>query len=163
MDCRQCSDNLTAFLDGELDAADLERVQSHLAACLSCSEELTGLRETTGFVESHCRNLEPRPESWRLIRSRIGEAQAPSASLGSLFSRFRWATAFTVIAAIFAFGYVQYQQVQKKNLDRYISQYIEERKSQITRQLTVESPYEGNPFMEARATVIENPFLSEGR
>ena len=44
MDCRQCTENLTAYLDGELSAADSAQMRSHLEICDSCTAELRGIR-----------------------------------------------------------------------------------------------------------------------
>ncbi len=163
MDCKQYSENLTAFLDGELSPSDTKEIQSHLLACASCSEELRSLRSAADFIESHHRNLIPQPGSWNLVRARITETNAAREPHISIFHRFRWAMVMMALVAIFAFGYTQYQQTQRRSLDRYISQYMLQRESQIDRQSPAVDPYEGNPFMEAKATVIGNPFLSEER
>ena len=73
MDCKQCTEDLTAYLDGELSPADSAQVQSHLAACASCADELRSFQEAADFVESHKREL--KPASWimeRCARSDIG-------------------------------------------------------------------------------------------
>jgi hypothetical protein len=56
-----------------------------------------------------------------------------------------------------ALGYMQYQQIQRQSLDRYITQYIQQRESQIRVQA------ENNPFMEANSVFDGNPFRSEDR
>jgi hypothetical protein len=78
------------------------------------------------------------------------------------------------VIAAFALGYIQYQQVQRKNLDTYISRYMLERETWIKTQshmvvtgteanAQVENPYAGNPFLEIKATAADNPFQSEDR
>ena len=163
MDCKQCAEDLTAFLDGELKPADSEQVRHHLRACISCSEELASPREAADFVESHRRNLEPRPESLNLLRARIHDLNATPVSRFSLFGRLRWALAAMAVLAIFTFGYIQYQQIQQKNLEMYISRYERERQLRIIQLQTIGNPYQGNPFIEVKATVFENPFRAEGR
>ena len=44
--CRQAVALMTAYLDGELDARDRARLESHLADCPHCSEYLAQLRVT---------------------------------------------------------------------------------------------------------------------
>jgi anti-sigma factor RsiW len=163
MECKQYSENLTTFLDGELSPADSEQIQSHLRVCPSCSEELQDLRETAEFLESHHRELVPKPGSWNLVRARIGETSAARFSPASIFARYRWSMAVLAVAAILAFGYTEYRQIQERNFERYVAQYMQERESQIIRQSTPENPYANNPFLEVKATVIRNPFVSEDR
>lgn len=172
MDCKQCAENLTAYLDGELSAADSERVQSHLGFCPTCSEELRGLRETVNFVESHNCILEPRIGSWNLVRARIIAEQPVSPSGFWGFNRWRFAMATLAIVAAFALGYLQYQQTQRKNLDRYISEYVQEREAQRKTHLGLigadfgsrsENLSGDNPFVSIKATVAGNPFRLEDR
>jgi anti-sigma factor RsiW len=163
MDCKQCAEDLTAFLDGELSRTDSEQVQSHLRTCESCSEESESLRESAAFIELYSRNLDPRPESWNLVRARIHERAVVPAHRFPTFNRFRWALAAMAFIAVLALGYTQYQLIQRKNLDRYISQYVRERPSLLIQSLASENPYQGNPFMEIQSTITENPFRSEDR
>jgi len=172
MDCRECAENLTAFLDGELNASDSEQVRRHVNSCASCAEELRTLRETVSFVESHRRELEPRPGSWNLVRARISSegVRAPARFFG--FGRWQTAAAALAVCAVLAAGYVQYQQIQKRNLDGYIAQYLRERAARGAAQIArwdaaantkIEIPYANNPFTEIRATLTDNPFRSEDR
>jgi anti-sigma factor RsiW len=163
MDCKQCSENLTAFLDGELSSADSGRIESHIRICPACSEELQSLREAAEFLESHHRDLLPSPGSWSLVRARINETGPVPFPRASIFNRFRWAMVVLAVVAILAFGYTEYQHIEERNFERYIAQYMQKRETQIIRQATTKNPYESNPFLEVQATVIENPFLSEGR
>jgi anti-sigma factor RsiW len=163
MECRKCSENLTAFLDGELSSAESGQIQSHLRLCPSCSKELQSLREAEEFCASHHREIMPNPGSWNLVRARLSETSAIPVSRASIFSRFRWAMAILAVVAIFAFAYTEYQQIQERNFERYVSQYMQQRKSQIVRQSTSQNPYGNNPFLEVEETVIENPFRSEDR
>ena len=172
MDCKQCAEELTAFLDGELDAADSEQVRSHLDACASCSDELQSLQETSDFVTSHGRELEPRDGSWNLVRARIMSENMLVPSRSWFTGRWRVALATLAVCAALVFGYMQYQQIQKKNLDGYISQYMKERESRIRADTVltgtemnqqVENPYANNPFIEVKASVTDNPFRSEAQ
>ncbi len=172
MDCKQCSEDLTAFLDGELNKADSEQVRLHLGACVSCSEELHSLRETTEFVESHNRKLEPDAASWNLVRARIATPDTVPSPGFWILNRRRLALATLAIVAAFAAGYMQYEQAQKKNLDKYISEYVQQRDAQLKAQPVndwgdinspTENPYADNPFIETKADTADNPFRSEDR
>ena len=172
MDCKQCAEELTAFLDGELSKADSERVKFHLGACVSCSEELRSLQETTQFVESHNRNLEPGAASWNLVRARIAAPDIASPVGFWALNRRRLALATLAIMAAFAAGYMQYEQIQRKNLDKYITEYVQQRDAQLKAQPAnawgdinspTENPYADNPFIEIKANTADNPFRSEDR
>jgi anti-sigma factor RsiW len=162
MDCTQCAEELTAFLDGELSAADAERIKSHLRTCIPCSEEARSLQEVGDFVESNSRVLDPRPESWNMVRARIYRETPESDSRGWAIHRWRFAMAALALLAALVIGYQQYTGVQQRNLDRYISQYVRERESRRT-QAQNDGPDTYNPFMEVKVTVSENPFRSEDR
>jgi hypothetical protein len=168
MDCRQCGENLTAYLDGELSRTDLEQVRNHLGACIACADELRWLQESAAFIQSHVQELNPRPELWNLVRARISTtASLPMRRHFMLFS-WRFAAAALTIFAIFAAGYLQYQQSEKKSLNQYISRYIKEREARRQPQTMAantennrrsEIPYEENPFLEVSASLVDNPFM----
>jgi hypothetical protein len=168
MDCRRCAEDLTAFMDGELSAEDAWQVRAHLDSCTSCAGELRSLQESADFIESHRNELDLRAGSWNLVRARISTAD--SSSPNRFFSLNRLRMAMAALAIIAALGYLQYQQVQRRNLDRYISQYLEERKAhgQARAALadsnpTIVIPYADNPFIEVNATLADNPFRLEDR
>jgi anti-sigma factor RsiW len=155
MDCTHCTEYLTAFLDGELSDADSRQVRFHLQSCASCTEELQSLREVGAFVASHNHELELRPESWNLVRARIHE---PTIAAPSRFWGFHWrqiTIATAAVVAALSLGYMQHRQIQRQDLDRYITQYVREREAQIRVQA------ENNPFMEVNSVFEGNPFRSE--
>jgi len=43
-------DNLSAYLDGELDAREKDRIEKHLRECAICQRELAGLRQTVALL-----------------------------------------------------------------------------------------------------------------
>lgn len=66
-------DRLSEYLDGELDVAERERLEAHLAGCEECSSTLEQLRR----VVARARNVEDRPPTtdlWPGIAARIGAA-----------------------------------------------------------------------------------------
>jgi anti-sigma factor RsiW len=172
MDCARCIEELTAFLDGELNPADSERVRSHLDTCASCTDELRSLREAADFVESHQRELELRPGSWNLVRARISAMDSPSPFRFLAPNRWRIAMASLAIIAALGIGYIQYHQVQRRSLDKYIAQYMRDRRAQQPARpvfsdfragFKSEDSRARNPFAEFRTTITDNPFRLEDR
>lgn len=173
MDCKECTDQLSAFLDAEMSPREAEQIKSHLSACKSCADEWASLRDSREFIEYHARDLEPRPEAWNLVRARI-TADAPASSPFHFFALNRWRVAMATLLLIAVAGtsYLQYQQNQRKTLDKYISQYIQEREARWQARTVLAdtqagaafdeaNPYADNPFLEIKATVSDNPFRSE--
>ncbi len=183
MDCQRCMDDMTAYMDGELEGAVAEDMRDHLTKCLPCQAEYQDLKDSTAMVVEHAGELEPVPEIWNNLRNRIAEMPPPSRSLSPF--RFlvvnRWAAAVTTVAATIALAlgtwtYVQYQQSQS-DLESSLSGYVRIRT--ITeryhgRQLTdankssINMNYFGpnemrNPFAEIRPVSLTNPFKSEER
>jgi hypothetical protein len=170
MDCKQCTENLTAFLDGELQASNSSEMRLHLDICPSCADELRSLKEAADYIKSHYRDLKPRLESWNMIRARLSSTD--SSSWFHFFAPNRWriAMASLAIVAALGIGYLQYQQFQTRNLENYIAQYIHDREADSQSQSIqlnaeansqIEIPYADNPFIEISAASAENPFSSE--
>lgn len=44
---------LSAYADGELDAASTQRVEQHIASCTACADEIRSLRETSRMLKSY--------------------------------------------------------------------------------------------------------------
>ncbi len=180
MECPECCDNLTAYLDGELADSLVERMKRHLEECEACHAEFRDLRESSDFIVRNARALEPVPEIWNNLRSRIAEMPPPGGSFG--FFRFlvlnRWKAAVatiaaTVVLAVGLWGYLQYQQSQRE-LASYMSEYIQKRAIQESMHdlrsngatgnpSSVLQGYPDNPFVNVRPVSFDNPFRSEDR
>ena len=184
MDCRQCNEDLTAFIDGELGGSGAEKMQQHLDKCPPCRVEFRELKDSAVFVEANSCTLEPVPEIWNNLRSRIAEMPSPSGSSG--FFRFlvinRWSTAAATLAATVLlamglwWGYL-YRQPSRAALEAYMNEYIQGRmadesahSAQIAeadrnpwRADLVQAAYHGNPFASDRPEAIQNPFQTEAR
>jgi hypothetical protein len=170
MNCQECSENLTAFLDGELQSSDSTPMRLHLETCPSCADELRSLEKAADFIESNHEELEPRLESWNLVRARLSVSDPPARFHFFAPNRWRMAMASLAIAAALGIGYLQYQQIQRRNLENYITQYMQDREASSPVQSIerdagsnsqLEIPFTDNPFMEIKATSAENPFGSE--
>lgn len=48
-ECKVILDNISAYLDSELDSTACDAIERHCQACLTCAALVTGLRETVGL------------------------------------------------------------------------------------------------------------------
>jgi negative regulator of sigma E activity len=183
MDCRECRDDLTAYLDGEIPDSVAEQMRRHLEECRPCHAEYRDLRDSASFVELHAGEIEPAPEMWNNLRARIAEMPAPTGSFGifRLLVMNRWAAATVTLAAmvVLAFGlwgYMQHQQSERE-LESYMNEYIEMRtimerlhNLQMTEAQgdpavieSIGSSQMENPFASIRPVSFDNPFRAEGK
>lgn len=67
--CRTILTNISAYLDGELDATACDAIEHHCQTCASCADLVNGLRETVGL----CRRAAsvPLPDA---VRERARES-----------------------------------------------------------------------------------------
>ena len=79
MNCERCQTELEDFLYGELAASQSAALRAHLAACAVCAEARNALeRENELFAQYYEQTaLEPAPEIWEAIRTRI-QAEPPA-------------------------------------------------------------------------------------
>ena len=172
MDCKRCMENLTAYSDGELSPVDSAQVRSHLDVCASCAVELRSFQAASSFVASHASELELRSQSWDAICARISATGSRSPFAFLILKRWSGALATLTVVMAVAFGYLWYQQVQRKGLDEYISQYVKMREAGRTFGLMTSNsglpfqsgnPVANNPFIEVKPAHDTNPFRSEDR
>ncbi len=168
MDCRQCAENLTAFLDRELSSTEAEHVQDHVRGCAHCADELRSLQESAGFIQMHALELKLRPDSWHMVRARISTMDSLPAHRRFMPFGWRIATAALALVVFSSVGYIKYQQIERKSLDQYISRYIQERAEHRQLQSVLASHnssgrnqmlYADNPFVEIQAAGVDNPFI----
>lgn len=96
---------LSAYIDGEVTREESARVEHHIAACQSCSNELASLRWTVELL--HAVPAIPVPRSF-VVRPIDLEPRGtqPGLTLPSwLVTGLQWATVATAILAILVFGY----------------------------------------------------------
>jgi hypothetical protein len=72
MQCSEMQENLSAYLDGELDPGEEAALKSHLEGCESCRKEFESLRSTVELVRSV-----PRVQAPAVLKQRLTSA-APS-------------------------------------------------------------------------------------
>lgn len=69
MECSQIQENLSAYLDGELDPGEEAELKSHLEGCETCRSELESLRSTVKLVRSV-----PRVPAPTVLKQRLTSA-----------------------------------------------------------------------------------------
>ena len=72
---RSLRDQLSAYIDGELDASAAERLESHLSGCGRCRQEMEQLRATVAALQG-LPAVEP-PRSFTLSRDEAGDIYDP--------------------------------------------------------------------------------------
>jgi len=184
MDCELCSGELSAYLDQELSETRAAQLIKHVQSCNHCAADLERLRQAKVLVENHIGELELRPEIWQSVRTRIAGMEAPDPSAGFfsfLFaSRWRAAAATAVVALALAVGLWQFLQFRqaRKDLQQYMSDYIQARQTQGQAQQLpgaemagnasnadmVHIRYMDNPFVFNQSEDFQsNPFRTEDR
>jgi anti-sigma factor RsiW len=68
-DCKAILDNISAYLDGELDSTACDAIERHCQGCLTCAALVNGLRETVGL----CREAASVPLP-RAVRQRARDS-----------------------------------------------------------------------------------------
>ncbi len=165
--CIRCANELSAYLDGELPAAERARVEAHVEACAPCAAELAELSRSAALVESGTRMLEVDPALWHNLRVRVAslprQPERP-AWLEFLAGR-RWLAAPAAVAAVavIAFSVWLYQDRTgaERDLARYMNDYIKARET--TGEIPGFTLASGNPFVQVSETSFSNPFRSEVR
>ncbi len=176
MDCQQCNEAISAYIDNELSVPEAREIELHLESCPPCAEELESLRESARFIEAHMRPPELRPEIWRGVQTRVSAMKAPSSAwdFSSFLLANRWviATATLVLAAAIGIGYLSHLRNQESRLalQQYMNQYIQNREElerlqlemrMLPGPLAVKYITPDNPFTPASKVSFQNPFRSE--
>ncbi len=181
MDCKNCVDDLTAYLDGELDGTRSNQIKTHIQACPACLGELQGLERSLRLVESNIEEIEPKPEIWDGLVSRIAAQQAQHRPVGffQLLVSHRWTAATATLAASIVlaaggWGLWNHHQAEQA-VRRYMDEYVQLRAHQeeirlaatadagaaVESAVEAHAEYADNPFVDIEAPEIENPFRSE--
>ncbi|MGC8782707.1 MAG: anti-sigma factor family protein, partial [Anaerolineae bacterium] len=64
------SEELSAYLDGQVRPAERRRIEAHLAGCAACRRELASLRQTVALVRALPRV--PVPRAFTLSQAQVG-------------------------------------------------------------------------------------------
>ncbi|GAB4253416.1 MAG: hypothetical protein Kow00109_29070 [Acidobacteriota bacterium] len=167
MDCRSCTEALTALIDQELSEIEQDEVMRHIAACASCREEYESLLETTRFAAS-LPFLEVPAALWSTIQQRLeGEgAEALRVPWWAWFTQRPWipVSAAAGLALLLAGGAVFFDQPDP--LESQYRQFIELREQTLRQHWDVLRNRERlqqlrtlrNPFSVPVSLSNSNPF-----
>ncbi|MBN2198737.1 MAG: zf-HC2 domain-containing protein [Candidatus Aminicenantes bacterium] len=115
MKCRVARKNISAYLEGTLDAERLSALENHLASCADCRALLDDLREIAGQAKNLA-PLDPPDKVWFKIRAELRERRAAAAAGPGLVRAparprfgFRFALASTAALLVVAAGLVVFQ------------------------------------------------------
>lgn len=176
MNCKECTENLSAFLDEELSAVARLEIEAHVSACPSCGRELASLEKSAAFVEEQMEELRPPPALWTSLEGRIRSLGAPTLRSFSSFTRSRWFEAGVAAAAALVLAVAAWPLLESRRADAelqaYMAQYVEARNSLEQVHRLERSPmserqhpeFSENPFItDAEMPESGNPFTGDGQ
>jgi hypothetical protein len=82
MSCHEWTDRFDDFLDGRLDATEIEDLRAHVAGCPSCAGELASIRDLKDLAAALPSSLEPSRDLWPGIEARISDAKVVRSRFG---------------------------------------------------------------------------------
>jgi anti-sigma factor RsiW len=167
MNCRSCSEALTALLDNELALDEQEIVQSHLSGCPECKKEYDSLHRASRLTE----RVEPvpfNPALWNRIQSEISaQRSGPMAFVRTLFLplwRPAMVAAGALLIALLLFVSFPSSSIDPA-LEEEFTQFMKEREaiSLENRRILFEPRANrdhrgGNPFVSRVSYERSNPF-----
>jgi len=178
MDCLKCLEDLTPYLDDELDDKSRDRVEKHINLCHSCDAEFRSLSVSYNLVDEALEAVEIRPELWDRVAAdlpwdRTWKDRRPGwrSSLAALlqFPGRTWAASFTAVALLATIAFFwpvsQKTNAEIEGLRRQLNVMVEEMDRQDTlRHRTQTDPgrdgYGSNPFAPQHVSLDSNPFHS---
>jgi anti-sigma factor RsiW len=166
MECRSCTDTLTALLDDELSSEEKAVIEEHLAVCPRCGEELGTLRQATE-MSGALSQLEPGPRLWHRIRADI-EQPSPLGLFVSHLGRFLFRpwVPVTALAGLVAVILAVNSRDVAHPLETEFMSFIQERERVFDEQRRIlfssDAVYRyrqsRNPFIQSTAHLDRNPF-----
>jgi Putative zinc-finger len=122
MKCDDFLNLLEAYVDGEVDEHESERVRTHLMTCSSCETEFEALTSESELYARYDRELQISPAAWNGISARIAAESSVVESrerrdvrgwFAGLFAvprlGFAFSGALAVLLAMFAVGYLYFR------------------------------------------------------
>ena len=84
MKCREVSELLVTYLDGEVSPSERTLILAHLAGCASCRKELAALSATQSQIsrslQVRAAQAAPSPQAWSRLQARLVREARPSPS-----------------------------------------------------------------------------------
>ena len=99
MNCHWVKEKILLYLDGEVTAEERNKIESHLASCQSCAEELacfTGIQKTAHALEE----LQPSDYFELRLKRRLEKASKPSVWSFLWKRRLAWAAVLPVLVIL---------------------------------------------------------------
>jgi len=93
--CHKFRKMISPYIDGRITPAEKQALESHLASCQGCRQELKSLQATVGFL--HRVSLETVPRAFTVI-------EAKPVTAPTVLVPLRWATAVAVLALAVLFA-----------------------------------------------------------
>lgn len=149
MECRVCSDSLTAFIDDELNPAERAAVQSHLSRCSHCRDEHESLRYCVALTDA-LELSEINAPSFAAVASRLSPETGKFWDFGWLFSP-AWATMAAALLLAVSIPFFWDANDPEAHLERQFAQFVEERDR-------MEALHHGIIAAEPVGWVTYNPF-----
>jgi len=103
MKCEVCSELLEEYLDGELAPQDREQVDTHLFACIQCSESFAALNAEQELFSRYDREIEVPPFLWTRIAAHTNTPKRTW--FAPLFGKTSLAGAIAVLLIALAIGF----------------------------------------------------------
>ena len=89
--------SLTRYSDGELSAAEAQRVDAHLASCAQCRATLDEIQFSARLVR-RLSTVSAPPSLWNAIDAALAESPSGGSASGGVFGRrLQWAAAFVML------------------------------------------------------------------
>lgn len=140
MNCREANEQLSALLDDQLEPAERERLEAHLAACPLCQGELLAFQRVDALLREHL----PRPEAPPHLKGEIFR-QFRLTRIEMLLEglragvRLRWAlTGVALALAVLVWAVLQVHEGSQPSMDRLVQAAVANHVSSLAGRLPVE-------------------------
>ena len=165
MECRTCSESLTALMDGELNPTEGHAIEAHLGECPNCREEYESLAYSSRLIGA-TPEIGLNPELWRRIESKIGPARVFFDFRQFLGPPWTAALAAGVVVSVLSMGLYWSLPSENPRMEGMLNQYVRERDQvELIHRGIIEAepvgwiPY--NPFTVSLDSTGKNPFSTE--
>ncbi|MBZ5536271.1 MAG: zf-HC2 domain-containing protein [Acidobacteriia bacterium] len=139
-DCDQARQQFAYLLDGELQGAELEEFETHLAGCTSCRQALDEERDFIDIVRS-AKPTHRLPDGLRTrLNDRLQSENLPRPHVGTLLRPRVVVAALLVIIAV-AFSIYRLQTASAADFERFASEtHLKRLSGQLPMEISSESP-----------------------
>jgi anti-sigma factor RsiW len=100
IDCSHCRELMPFYLDGELDAARVPALDTHLKDCDGCAEEITDLRQLRAAIRTSGAYRQASEQLRERVHAALRDAFPKSKTAHQKRTRLRWAMSLAVGIAL---------------------------------------------------------------